>query len=95
MDRPAAASASADLDMSFLVANISIVQKGDDMAMDPSLSNDLLVPPVSLNNNLPVLPAAEWPADTNLVSVLGTNRLALMLHHSPVCAIIYNFFENI
>ena len=65
------------------------------MAMDPSLNDNLLVPPVSLGNDLPVLPAAEWPADTDLVSVSGTNRLALMLQHPPVRAIIHDSFENV
>jgi len=92
---PAAASASADLDTSFLVADIPTVQEGGDVAMDPSLNNNLLVPPVSLSNDLPVLPAAEWPADTDLVSVSGTNRLALMLQHPPVHAIIHDSFENV
>ena len=94
-DLPAAASASADLDTSFLVADIPTVQEGGDVAMDPSLNNNLLVPPVSLSNDLPVLPAAEWPADTDLVSVSGTNRLALMLQHPPVHAIIHDSFENV
>ena len=92
---PAAASASADLDMSFLVTDIPTVQEGGDVAMDPSLNDNLLVPPVSLGNDLPVLPAAEWPADTDLVSVSGTNRLALMLQHPPVRAIIHDSFENV
>ena len=65
------------------------------MAMDLSLNDNLLVPPVSLGNDLPVLPAAEWPADTDLVSVSGTNRLALMLQHPPVRAIIHDSFENV
>ena len=68
-------------------------------AVDPSVEPDVPAPPDavddSVDHNVPVPAAMWWPSDTDIVFILGMNRLSLMIQHPPVRAVIQDSFEHI
>ena len=93
-----AASASAGLGTSSSITDIPTVtvqEVGGGDAVGPSV-NAPVVGPALVVDPAPVVGPAPvvWPSDTDLVFVLGSNRLILTVQSPPVHAIIHNAFDN-